>query len=237
MTSPTLSVVIPIYDEAPIIPELAERTAAAALATGLEFELIFVDDGSRDGSAGRVRALPEACRARVVELTHNVGQFRATQAGLREARGEVVVVLDGDLQDPPELIPALVAARGESGARIAWAVKTRRSDPRWFVLGLAGFRAFRWLVAGRRFPRGAGSFCAFDRRLAEQVANVPLASANVGCVLAALGAQGPEVSYEKRARHDGPSHVGALGLAREALGSLAILSPPGRWWLARHTRA
>jgi dolichol-phosphate mannosyltransferase len=237
MTSPALSVVIPIYDEAPVIPELAQRTAAAASSTGLDFELIFVDDCSRDGSADRVRALATECRARVVALKKNGGQFRATQAGLREARGDVVVVLDGDLQDPPELIPALVAARRDSGARIAWAVKVRRSDPGWFLVALAGFRALRWLVAGRRFPRGAGSFCAFDRGLAQQIANVPLASANLGCVLAALGARGPEVSYEKLARHDGRSHVGALGLAAEALGSLVVLSPPGRWWLARRTRA
>jgi dolichol-phosphate mannosyltransferase len=236
MTSSALSVVIPIYDEAPILPELARRTAAAATATGLDFELVFVDDASRDGSANRIRSLPEACRARVVVLPTNVGQFRATQAGLREARGEVIVVLDGDLQDPPELIADLVAARRAASARVAWAVKVGRRDPPWFMLGLAGYRLIRRLVAGRRIPAGAGSFCAFDRALARQIANVPLAAANLGSVLAALGAQGPEVRYEKRARHDGRSHVGAVGLAKEALGSLALLSPPGRWWLARRTR-
>ncbi len=228
---PDLSIVIPLHDEASVVVELAERCAAAARSTGLGHELVLVDDGSLDGTAEIARALPPRLGARVQVLGRNRGQFRATQAGLALARGRWIVVLDGDLQDPPELIPALVSRKRQArGATAVFAVKRRREDPSWFVAGRVVFGVLQRLVGGRA-PDGAGSYCLLDAGLARRVSRVRLRTANLASVASALGADGPTVPYDKAARYDRRSRVGLVGLAAEAVASLLLSSPPGRRWL------
>lgn len=226
-----LSIVVPVFREAATLTELAERCAAAARATGLEFEVLVVDDASGDGSIEVVRGLPSSLQTRVIELPRNQGQFRATQVGLGDAAGEVVVVLDGDLQDPPEVIPELLLRHRQSrqapGRRVTFAVKSGRDDPAWFMLGHAAFRGVqRWLGEGP--PEGSGSYCALDRDVARRVARVQLEDPNLAWVIAALGYQGDSVPYRKQRRVDGESRVGVLGLAREALSSLFLTTRVGR---------
>ncbi|MCA9647060.1 MAG: glycosyltransferase [Polyangiaceae bacterium] len=231
-----LSVVVPVFREAASIPELAQRCAAAARATGLEFELVFVDDASGDESAAVIRDLPASLQARVLELAQNRGQFGATQAGLQQAQGQIIVVLDGDLQDPPEVITELVHRHQRStfphGNRVTFAVKTSREDPLWFTLGYGVFRGLQSSL-GSAPPAGSGSYCAFDREVAQRVAKVQLRDSNLAWVIAALGYSGETVPYEKQARVDGESRVGAVRLAKEALTSLLLATKPGRSWLSK----
>ena len=227
MSAPSLSVVAPVHDEAAVLRELAARCVAAARSAGEPFEVILVDDASADETPAIAATLgPEV---RVLRLSENRGQLGATLEGLRAARGERVVVLDGDLQDPPELIPALLRALDGAGpgVEVAFAVKTRRDDPAWFLAGRAAYGALARLGAGRP-PSGAGSYCAMRRALAARAARVRLRHANLATVLAALGAASVGVPYEKVARYDGASRVGAAGLAREALGSLFLGGAVGR---------
>lgn len=231
-----LSIVVPLHDEAAVVPELGRRLAAAAQATGLAHELVLVDDASRDETAARVRELPATHGARLVSLASNRGQFGATQAGLDAARGRWVVVLDGDLQDPPELIPELVEARRRAvDATAVFAVKRHREDPAWFLAGRAAFGAAQRLLRAQ-LPAGAGSYCLLDAEIARRCARAALRTANLSAVAAAVGARGPAVAYDKAARYDGRSRVGFLGLAAEAAVSLLLSSPPGRLWMARATR-
>ncbi|MEZ4373350.1 MAG: glycosyltransferase [Polyangiaceae bacterium] len=226
-----LSVVVPIFREVTTLEELARRCSAAARSTGLPFEVLFVDDASGDGSAQLIRSLPASLQLRVLELRHNLGQFRATQAGLAEAEGDVMVVLDGDLQDPPEVIPALVERHLEDvrnlGRRITFAVKWKRDDPLWFRLGHYAFRTIQRRV-GEGPPEGAGSFCAMDRALAREVAGVKLKHGNLAWVISALGYVGEWVPYQKQRRVDGESRVAPLGLVAEALSCLWLVTPAGR---------
>lgn len=237
-----LSVVLPVYREQEVIPALAERCFLAALQTGLTFEVVFVDDASDDATPDKIRALPAKYRGRLVQLSKNRGQFGATQRGLLEARGELVVVLDGDLQDPPEIIPALVAAHRRldacvaPGRRATFAVKRSRHDPSWFVAGRAVFDVLQRTLGGSLVPRGAGSYCALDRQLAQQVAQVSFSRANLSSVVVALGGSGSTVPYAKQPRYDGHSRVGFLGLCAEAAGSLLLVSPLGRYFLRRAVR-
>src|SRR4051794_36382677 len=100
----TVSVVVPVFNEREVLGELHRRLEAAL--TGVEFELVLVDDGSQDGTAEVLAALAESDpRARVIPLSRNFGHQAAIPAGLDHARGDVIVMLDADLQDPPELIP------------------------------------------------------------------------------------------------------------------------------------
>src|SRR5918912_1835148 len=114
--APAVSLVVPVYDEEHTVGELYRRTAAALDELGRPAELIFVDDGSGDGTFAELERLHEADpRLRVVRFKRNFGQHPAMHAGLARARGEILVTMDGDLQNAPEDIPRLVAAV-EAGA-------------------------------------------------------------------------------------------------------------------------
>jgi glycosyltransferase involved in cell wall biosynthesis len=126
--APAISIVLPLYDEAAHVAEIYRRTVETLDAAGLEFELICVDDGSRDGTFAELEKLHAADgRVRAVRLKRNFGQHAAMHAGLVRARGDVLVTMDGDLQNSPEDIPRLVAAV-EGGADVASGRRAARRD-------------------------------------------------------------------------------------------------------------
>ena len=126
--SPELSVVVTVLDEEGSLEELYRRTVAAVDATGLSFELIFVDDGSQDASFAVLERLHAADpRVRVVRFKRNFGQHPAMHAGLSRARGEILVTMDADLQNQPEDIPRLVDAVA-AGADVASGRRAARHD-------------------------------------------------------------------------------------------------------------
>lgn len=227
MTGPALSIVAPLHDEERVVDELIERILLAAESPAPPlpaFELVLVDDASTDGTADRVRAwAARDPRVRLVALPRNAGQLGATKAGLAASRGRRVVVLDGDLQDPPELIPALLAAAEAAGPdAVAFAVKSERDEPLWFLVGQALFHALQDTLGRGAVPGGAGSYCAIPGDLARRASRARIAHANLAALLGALGASGVPVPYAKQARYDGRSRVGLAGLAREAVGSLVL---------------
>lgn len=229
--TPRLSVVMPVYNEAAVVADLVERIDAACEEVGEPAEIVVVDDASTDGTGDLLRSSGVA-RLRPVFQAVNGGQFVATRAGLATSAGDLVVVLDGDGQDPPELIPELVAAARRAPGRVVFATKRIRHDPAWFRAGRRGY-ALGLALLGARIPSGAGSFCALPGALARRAARVPLRDANLAPTLIALGAEVATHPYDRGARVDGGSRVGPAGLAREALGSWFLLSPVGRLWLAR----
>jgi undecaprenyl-phosphate 4-deoxy-4-formamido-L-arabinose transferase len=125
---PTISIVLPLYNEAAHVPELYRRTVEALDAAGLDFELICIDDGSLDATFAELARLHAADgRIRAVRLKRNFGQHAAMHAGLVRARGNILVTMDGDLQNSPEDIPLLVAAV-EGGADVASGRRAIRRD-------------------------------------------------------------------------------------------------------------
>ena len=126
--APSISVVIPVYNEGPRLRELYARTAATLDGAARTFELIFVDDGSADGTFAELERLHEEdARVRAVRFKRNFGQHAAMHAGLVRSRGEILVTMDGDLQNAPEDLPRLVAAV-EAGADVASGTRTARRD-------------------------------------------------------------------------------------------------------------
>lgn len=224
-----LSVVIPVHNEAEVIDELSRRCATAATSVSDGFEIVIVDDASTDESRAIAEGLPRERCVRVVPLDRNLGQLGATLKGLGSARGEVVVVLDGDLQDPPEVIVDVThALERNPEADVACAVKARRDEAAWFVLAAGIYHAWQGWAAHIPVPAGAGSYCAMRGQWAERAAQVSMKDGNLAAVLAALGARFVTVGYDKAARYDGRSRVGAAGLVREAIGSLALTGALGR---------
>src|SRR5437879_5509070 len=126
---PLCSVVLSVYNEELNLPLLYERLAAVAAQEPLRWEFIFVDDGSQDRSFAILQELnARDSRVKAVRFSRNVGAHETTVAGLREARGACAILMASDLQDPPEVIPALLQ-RWREGKHVVWAARTGRDDP------------------------------------------------------------------------------------------------------------
>ncbi len=217
-----LSVVVPLRNERLVLEELFGRIERAAGRAVERFEVVAVDDASTDGTGEWL-----AARASNAFVHHRLdrrhGQFRVTCAGLAVARGEWIATLDGDLQDPPELIPRLwEVARASGDVPIVVAAKTERCDRGWVCVGAGVYHALLAALAQARVPRGTGSYALMRREVARSVAKLPFRDANLGACLVSLGLPVERVDYVKGARRHGRSKVGAVGLVREALGSLAL---------------
>src|ERR1051325_2158741 len=123
-----ISVVVPIFNEQENLAELRRRLAGALGETGEDWEVVLVNDGSRDGSGDLLRQFhSEDARFKVVSLSRNFGHQPAVTAGVHHARGECVILIDGDLQDPPEVIPEMVT-KWADGFQVVLAERKSRAD-------------------------------------------------------------------------------------------------------------
>jgi glycosyltransferase involved in cell wall biosynthesis len=167
-----LSVVSPMYEEEEIVATFVDRVTSAL--ADVAFELILVDDGSKDGTAAAMKAAAAADpRVKVVALSRNFGHQPALTAGLEHARGDAIVMLDGDLQDPPEVIPQMLE-RWREGVDVVYAVRQqrlgetifKRTTARWF------YRVFRRLT-GLDLAVESGDFRLMDRRALRALLAMP----------------------------------------------------------------
>jgi glycosyltransferase involved in cell wall biosynthesis len=222
MTGPVWSVVIPLFNELEVVDELVTRCLNALDALPDSAELVLVDDASHDGTGQHLAAWQQRdARVRPVLLAVNGGQFRATQAGLEAARGRLIVTLDGDLQDPPELIPLLAARlQAEQQVDVVFAAKDSRQDPAWIRAGALLHEKLQRLLCGRPWPGAVGSFAAMRASTTRHVRSAEVQHANLSAVLVGAGARFAVVRYHRALRQNGDSRVGALGLVAEAIGSL-----------------
>jgi polyisoprenyl-phosphate glycosyltransferase len=166
MSAPLLSIITPIFNESKIIPELYRRVKQVMESTGQTWELIMVDDGSTDGSADLIRQLvAQDEHVRPVIFARNFGHQLAVTAGLDYSRGKAVVIMDADLQDPPEVIPALLA-KWQEGYEVVYAVRAHREGETAFKLLTASL--FYRLIARMTdvdIPMDTGDFRLLDRKV------------------------------------------------------------------------
>ena len=229
-TTITLSIVIPVYNEADGLRALVGRLVPVVQAIGEPFEIIFVDDGSDDGSHLIVAELARSTRQiRLVRLSRNFGHQAALYAGMAAAKGEQVVTLDADLQHPPELISELVARR-RGGAEIVQAVRRNPVDES--IIKRAASRGFYWLLsrlAQIRVTPGASDF----RLLSREPLNAFLACGersrfNRGLVQW-IGFDYCEVLYDAERRAAGKSKYSYRAMLRLAGDAIFSFS----WWPLR----
>lgn len=174
MSSPNISVVVPLLNEQQVLPELLRRLAGVLNdMPGDEHEMIFVDDGSSDST---VQILEDAScsdpRISIVVLSRNFGHQAALSAALDYVSGEVTVVLDGDLQDPPETIPAFVA-KYQEGYDVVYAFRTRRKESIWLRWCFFVFYRLMSSMAEMNFPLDAGDFGLMSKRVVDQLRSMP----------------------------------------------------------------
>lgn len=165
--APDVSVVVPLFRNAGTLSELCQRLTRVFEAAGLSCEVILVDDCSPDGTPAEAeRLVGEDARLGLVTLDRNVGQHRAVLVGLAHARGSRAVVLDGDLQDPPEFIPTLLA-RAQEGFDAVFAGRRGRYQSRHRTFTSFVYKSVQHLLCG--VPRDAGMFIVLSKRLVERL--------------------------------------------------------------------
>lgn len=162
----TYSIVAPIYNEKENLPELYRRVREVMDSTGESWELVLVDDGSTDGSTDIIRDLAKNDESvRPVIFARNFGHQLAVTAGLDYSRGEAVVIIDADLQDPPELILEM-AKKWREGYEVVYAVRAEREGESWFKLWTASlFYRIIYRITDVRIPLDTGDFRLMDRRV------------------------------------------------------------------------
>jgi polyisoprenyl-phosphate glycosyltransferase len=199
-----LCVVVPFFNERENLPLLYERTVKALEGQPEELEFLFVDDGSSDGSAEWVAARArEDARVRLLRLSRNFGHQIAITAGMDKAEGDAVVIIDADLQDPPEVIPELLA-RWREGCEVVYAVRRRREGEPWLkkFLAAAFYRIFKAL-AQIEAPLDAGDFRLVDRRVVLAMREVRELHRFMRGLTCWVGYRQGAVTYDRAARHEG----------------------------------
>ncbi|MGH2346366.1 MAG: glycosyltransferase family 2 protein [Chloroflexota bacterium] len=165
---PVFSVVAPVFNEEETLPRFYRRVVDAMEHIGDPFELVLVNDGSSDGSLGVMRRLhAEDPRVRVVNFSRNFGHQAAISAGMQAARGQAVVIIDSDLQDPPEVIPEM-AARWRAGIEVVYAQRAKRAgETRFKLLTAALFYRLIARITTVNIPRDTGDFRLLDRKVVD----------------------------------------------------------------------
>jgi undecaprenyl-phosphate 4-deoxy-4-formamido-L-arabinose transferase len=209
-----LSIIVPIFNEAPTLEELAERLTRTLRRIGKTYEMIFVDDGSTDHSAHllkRVYALQPSVR--VIRLNRNFGQHIALFAGFEHARGDIVVTLDGDLQNPPEEIPRLVDKIGE-GYDVVCGQRLSRQDPlgRKVLSSLVAWLASR--LVGVEMRDYGSMLRAYRRPVIDQLLQCQDRSLYIPTLANVFAASVAEIPVVHQRRAAGKSKYNLLGLLR-----------------------
>ncbi|MBE9538847.1 MAG: glycosyltransferase family 2 protein [Proteobacteria bacterium] len=199
-----LSVVVPAYNESPVLGEFHRRTSEVLCATGMAYEIIYIDDGSTDDTAAvlaRLRGNDEAVA--VIELSRNFGKEVALTAGLDHANGDVVVIIDADLQDPPELISEFLR-EWRNGYDIVYGRRTDREGESWLKKSTAKwFYRVMNRLSDVEIPRDSGDFRLLSRRALDALMSLRETHRYMKGLYAWVGFPQKEVPYLRQARAAG----------------------------------
>ncbi len=212
----TLSVVIPVLNEEQNIPELVRRLREALDGNGMPFEVLFVDDGSTDRTLEILRELHKNDRrVKAVQLARNFGHQAAIAVGLRAAAGDAVIVMDGDLQDSPEILPHFVK-KWQEGFDVVYAIRARRSDSLPKMITYKAFYRILGRISQIRMPLDAGDFSLMSRRVVDVINAMPERTRFIRGMRSWVGFRQVGVPQSRAPRHAGPakySYAMLLGLA------------------------
>lgn len=222
--NPEISVVVPLYNEHENVHELHRRLVASLRQIGCSYEIVFVNDGSHDDTPLIIDNLQESDpHLTVVHLSRNFGHQPAVTAGLNNARGRAVLVMDGDLQDPPEVIAQFVA-RWREGYEVVYAVRRRRKEGLLKRLGYFTFYRLLKTISDLDIPLDSGDFCLMDRRVVEALKKLPERARFVRGLRTFVGFRQVGLEYERDARAAGTPKYSFGALIRLAVDGLVSFS-------------
>ena len=224
--TPLISIVAPMWNEEQTVDALlTEVMAVVERQSQYEFEVLLVDDGSHDGTVDRVQSwIAKYSQIRLVELSRNFGHQAAITAGVFEARGDAVVVMDSDLQDPPAVVPELIEA-WSAGADVVYAVRRQRQGDSLFKRGTARmyYRVLRSL-SDTDIPADTGDFRLMSRRVVETLRNMPERDRFMRGMVAWVGFEQVPVYFDRDPRHAGESKYPLRKMIRLALAGIVGFS-------------
>ncbi len=225
MKKPTFTVIAPIYNELENIPELYPRIRDVMDQTGEPWELILVDDGSSDGSTEVIRKLAENdSRVRPVIFARNFGHQIAVTAGVDYSRGEAVVIIDADLQDPPEVILDLIA-KWREGFEVVYAVREEREGETWFKkITAALFYRLIHAITNVNIPLDTGDFRLMDQKVVAVMKQMREKHRFLRGMSAWVGFKQVGVNYKRKPRYAGTSKYPLKKMIQFALNAITSFS-------------
>jgi glycosyltransferase involved in cell wall biosynthesis len=201
--APLVSVVVPCYNEDATLPELYRELDRVFGTLSERLEVVLVDDGSTDRTREIIQELVESDgRVRGVIFSRNFGHEAGIQAGIAEARGDAVIVMDADLQDSPDALPLLIAAWCD-GADVAYAVRLARKENAFLRMAFSGFYRFAGRTMNIDLPRDAGPFCLMSRRAVDALKSLSEHGRYFPGLRAFIGFRQVAVPVERQARFAG----------------------------------
>lgn len=219
------SIIAPIFNELENLPELYQRIKDVMESTGESWELILVDDGSTDGSTDRIRELARQDKhVRPLIFARNFGHQIAITAGWDYARGQAVVTIDADLQDPPEVILDL-ARKWKEGYEVVYAVRAEREGESWFKLWTASmFYRIIYRITDVKIPVDAGDFRLMDRKVVDILKKMRERSRMARGMSAWVGFRQIGVEYKRAARRAGVTKYPFRKMFKLALNAITSFS-------------
>lgn len=211
-----LSLVLPVYNEQNVLASLLDSLIHAVRPCGMLYEILFVNDGSRDGSAMILDCLAaENPHVRVIHLSRNFGHQAAVQAGLAHARGDAVILMDADMQDAPEAIDRFVDA-WLAGNDVVYAIRTDRKESWPKRMLFTAFYRLLATISSTRMPLDAGNFGLIDRRVVREIVGLSERDRYFAGLRAWVGFRQQGIEVERAARYDDRPRVTFWGLIRLA---------------------
>ena len=217
MSLPAVTVVIPIFNEEAVLPELLARlTAVFDAQPAVKWDALLVDDGSRDGSTGLIRAHgARDPRFNLIELSRNFGFQAALAAGLAHAAGDAIITMDADLQDPPECIPGMVA-KWQAGAEIVLAVRRSRVETGARRFGMDVFHNFFSRISDHPVESNTGTFGLMNRAAVDALNAMPERHRFFPGLRSWVGFATAEITYDRQGRAAGQPQQTLRRLVRYA---------------------
>lgn len=232
MDKPAISIVAPAYNEARGLPAFVEAVVPVLEGLALPWELVIVDDGSKDDTIGILLALrAKEPRLKIVTLARNFGKDVALSAGLHFATGDAVIPMDSDLQHPPSLIPELVA-RWKAGAQMVVGVRSKRREEGFLRrLSARGYYGLMRKMNDVEIPANAGDYRLLDRQIVDVILQMPERCRFMKGIFAWPGFKTEYVEFEASVRSDGRSSWSLFRLWRFALdGIFSFSTAPLKIW-------
>lgn len=220
-----VSIVAPVYNEEQVLPELYNRVTNVLEGTGIPYELILVNDGSRDASLQIMRQLHDRdARVKVLDFSRNFGHQMAITAGSDHASGEAVIIIDADLQDPPELILDLIE-RWRDGYEVVYAVRTEREGETWFKeFTASAFYRLINRITNVPIPLDTGDFRLMDRRVVDALREMREQHRFMRGLSSWVGFDQTGVGYVRRARYAGETKYPVRKMLKFAVDAITSFS-------------
>jgi len=224
MMIPNITVVVPVYNEEETLPEFCRRLYKVMDQTGKTWEAVFVNDGSSDDSLNVIENHPSGNgQIKIIEFSRNFGHQAAVTAGIDNAKGDAVIIMDSDLQDPPEVIPEMIE-KWEKGVEVVYAVRRKRKES-WFKRACYhSFYRFLQFLSDTNIPLDSGDFCLMDKCVAEQLRKLKEYGRFVRGLRAWVGFKQEPLEYERDVRFAGKEKYSFVKLIRLALDGMLSFS-------------